>query len=484
MFYNFILLLNEMEKKMEENKFDIGMIGLGVMGRNFVLNMADKGFGVIGFDTDTEKVSALENEGKGKKVHGAKTLEEFINGLKKPRAVMMLVPAGKAVDSVIDELVPVLDKGDLIIDGGNSHYTDTNRHAKYLEEKGIHFLGTGISGGEEGARRGPSMMPGGPKEAYKVVQPIFEAAAAKVNDEPCVTYLGPGSAGHYVKMVHNGIEYGLMQLISETYDLMKNGLRIGNEELYDIYKEWNESELQSFLMDITYQIFKKKDDKSDNMLIDMILDAAKQKGTGKWTSQDAMDLQVPLSIIDTAVAIRDLSAYKKEREKASKILTGPVAKFEGNNQDFVAKLKSALYFAVLATYSQGMAMLKKASDEYNYNIELKSVAKIWRGGCIIRAALLEDIYEAFDKVPELPNLMLDPKFSNELINRQNDLREVVKHAASIGIAAPGLMSALSYYDGYRNGRMPANLLQAQRDFFGAHTYQRIDEEGTFHSQWD
>ena len=469
---------------MDEIKYDIGMIGLGVMGRNFVLNMADSGFGVIGFDKDSDKVEALQKEGEGKKVHGAKTLDEFINGLKKPRAVMMLVPAGAPVDSVIKELLPHLEKGDLIIDGGNSHYVDTDRHTKEVEEKGLNFFGVGISGGEEGARRGPSMMPGGHEDAYDRVKPIFEAAAAKVDDEPCVTYLGPGSAGHYVKMVHNGIEYGIMQLISETYDIMKHVLKLNNDELYETFKNWNQTELQSFLVEITYKIFKQPDDKSDKRLIDMIQDAAKQKGTGKWTSQDAMELQIPLPVIDTAVAMRDLSAFKNERVNAAKILTGPNAEFDGNKTEFIEKLKNSMYFAMITTYAQGMVLLKHASDKYQYNLNLQDVAKIWRGGCIIRAGLLEDIRSAFAKVNELPNLMVDPKFAKVLIERQSDIRDVVSTAVNFGISAPGLMSAISYYDGYRNGRMPANLIQAQRDFFGSHTYERIDEEGTFHTHWN
>jgi 6-phosphogluconate dehydrogenase len=463
---------------------DIGMIGLGVMGRNLALNMADHGFAVAGYNRHTDKVDLLEKEAEGRSVVGCRSEEELANAVRKPRAIMMMVPAGKAVDQVVHDLLPYLDPGDLIIDGGNSHYKDTDIRGSALADKGIDFLGVGISGGEKGARFGPSMMPGGKREAYERVRPVFEAVAAKVEGEPCVTYLGPGSAGHYVKVVHNGIEYGLMQLISETYHLMKSLLGLSDDELHDVYYEWNKGELESFLLEITYQIFHYVDEKTGQKLIDEILDKAKQKGTGKWTSQDAMDLQVPIPTIDMAVSMRDLSGYKSERKTASKQLSWPTPKFDGDKKAFIQSLHNAFSFGMTTTYAQGMALLKTASQEYNYGLQLDEVARIWRGGCIIRARLLEDIRQALKSQPDLPNLMLDAKLSQMLMQRQEDLRNVVQIAVHSGIPAPGLMASLAYFDGYRSGWLPANLIQAQRDYFGSHTYERIDEKGTFHTQWD
>ena len=462
---------------------DIGMIGLGVMGRNLVLNFADHGYAVTGYDKDSLKVNALQTEAEDRKVIAAGSLNDFISNLKKPRAVMMLVPAGAPVDSVIKDVLPYLEPGDLIIDGGNSHYTDTNKRFTELAEKKIHFLGVGISGGEKGARFGPSMMPGGPEKAYETVRPILEAASAKVNKDNCVTYLGPGSAGHYVKMVHNGIEYGLMQLISESYDLLKKGFDLNNDDLHKIYNDWNKKELQSFLIEITSDIFLQPDDKTNGRLIDKIQDKAKQKGTGKWTSQDAMELQLPLPTIDAAVSQRDISAYKSERVSASKILTGPNPRIDTDVKAFTAQLEDAVYFAMIVTYAQGFALLKGASQEYKYNINMIDVASIWRGGCIIRAGLLEEIRSAFKKVPDLPNLLLDSFFSKEVLIRQDSIRSIVKFSIDAGIPVPGLMAALGYFDSYRSSRIPANLVQAQRDYFGAHTYERIDDEGVFHTLW-
>ncbi len=390
---------------------DIGMVGLGVMGRNLALNMADNGFAVAGYNRHLDKVALLEQEAEGRTVVGAKSEEELVKAVRKPRAIMMMVPAGSAVDQVIRDLLPFLEPGDLIVDGGNSHYKDTDIRGAALADKGINFLGVGISGGEKGARFGPSMMPGGKREAYERVRSIFEAAAAKVDGDPCVTYLGPGSAGHYVKVVHNGIEYGLMQLISETYHLMKRLVGLDDEELHDVFYEWNQGELECFLLEITHQIFSYKDEKTGRRLIDEILDEAKQKGTGKWTSQDAMDLQVPVPTIDMAVSMRDLSMYKDERETASKQLSGPVSRFDGDKKAFIQQLRNALYIGMIATYSQGMALLKTASQAYDYGLNLPEVARIWRGGCIIRARLLEDIRLALKSQPNLPNLMLDPKLS-------------------------------------------------------------------------
>ncbi len=469
---------------MSNATYDFGMIGLGVMGRNFILNIADHDFAVIGYDKDLAKTTALEKEGEGKKVKGTDTIEEFVGLLKTPRAIMMLVPAGAPVDSVINDLLPHLNKGDILIDGGNSYFLDTDRRAKFLEEKGIHYLGIGVSGGEKGARQGPSLMPGGQKEAYKVVKPIFEAAAAKVNNEPCVTYLGPGSAGNYVKMVHNGIEYGMMQLISEAYDLMRRGLGIDNNKLHQVFTQWNKGILQSFLIEITGAIFSQPDDKSHAMLVDKILDKAKQKGTGKWTSQHAFDLGVPLSVIDTAVTMRYLSALKAERVAASEIFPPKDKTTAAEVEPFLQKLESALYFAFITSYVQGMDLLKTASTEMNYNLNLSEVARIWRGGCIIRSACLEHIRNAYNKKPDLQNLLLDQYFAGEASKRATDMRHVVKFAVDQGIPAPGFMAALSYFDAYRSKRLPSNLIQAQRDNFGAHTYERVDVEGIFHTAWN
>jgi 6-phosphogluconate dehydrogenase len=464
---------------------DIGLIGLGVMGRNFVLNMADHGSSVAVYNRTAEKTrDFMENEVGSRPIQAGYELKEFAGLLKKPRAMVMLVSAGGAVDAVIQELVPLLEPGDLIIDGGNSHFTDTNRRVKFLSVKNLHFFGMGISGGEAGARYGPSLMPGGSRAMYDRVGPILEAAAAQVNGEPCCTYLGPGSAGHYIKMVHNGIEYGIMELIVETYDLMKRGLELTPAELAPIYDAWNRSELNSYLVEITAKIFTKKDDRTGNFLVDMILDKAKQKGTGMWTSWDAMDLQVGTPTIDVAVVMRDLSGYKEERHTASQILGGPVSSFTGNKERFIGQLKNALYISMIATYAQGMALLQKASVTYGYNLDLEAVARIWRGGCIIRAALLEDIRTAYKTKADLPNLLLDPHLGKEFLSRVDDLREVVQMAAALGLPAPGLMATLSYFDAYRSAVLPANLIQAQRDFFGAHTYERLDAPGVFHTEWE
>jgi 6-phosphogluconate dehydrogenase len=465
-------------------EYEIGMVGLGVMGRNLLLNMADHGYSVAGYDKDSSKVRALRDEAEHRDIRGAESLEEFIGMLRSPRAVMMLVPAGNAVDSVIRDLLPHLKPGDLVIDGGNSYYKDTDLRAKTLADKDILYLGVGISGGESGARHGPSMMPGGPADAYERVQPIFEAAAAQVNGDACVTYLGPGSAGHYVKMVHNGIEYGVMQLIGETYDLMKRGLDLTDDELHSVYHRWNQAELNGYLMEITANIFLHVDEKTGKRLIDVILDAAKQKGTGKWTSQDAMDLQVPVPTIDIAVAMRNMSAFEEERVAASKVLSGPKPTFSGDRESFIDQLRDALYAAMIITYSQGMVQLGHASEAHDYNLNLEDVARIWRGGCIIRAALLEDIRAAYRKQPDLPNLLRDSHFGQEVMKRQADLRSVVHAAAELGIPTPGLMVALAYFDAYRSAWLPANLIQAQRDYFGAHTYERVDAKGTFHTQWE
>ncbi|CAN5228443.1 NADP-dependent phosphogluconate dehydrogenase [soil metagenome] len=468
---------------MDNLQNDFGMIGLGVMGRNLLLNVSDHGFKASGLDKEEIAISFLKKEAGDKNIFTTTSTIDFIKSLARPRVIMMLVPAGKPVDLVLEDLLPHLDKDDIVIDGGNSYFSDTERRTVAMKERGIHFMGVGVSGGEQGARLGPSMMPGGDPEAYQVVKPIFESIAAKVNGEACVTYLGPGGAGHYVKMIHNGIEYGLMQLISEVYDLMKSVVKLSNEEIQEVFENWNKGKLRSFLIEITANIFLQPDDRKPGLLVDFILDKARQKGTGKWTSQLALDLQVPLPVIDMAVTMRDLSVYKDERIQASKVLSGPLFFFDQGEEDFLIKLEETLYFAVLITYAQGMALLHKASLEFNYNYKLKDIAKIWRGGCIIRASMLEELHQAYLKNPELSNLLLDKTFSIELSLRNEAAREVVKTAISSGIPAGGLMAALTYYDAFRSSRLPMNLIQAQRDYFGAHTYERVDEKGFFHTHW-
>jgi 6-phosphogluconate dehydrogenase len=397
---------------------------------------------------------------------------------------MMLVPAGAPVDSVISDLLALLQPGDLIIDGGNSYFKDTDLRARQLADQSIGFLGVGVSGGEQGARHGPSIMPGGPIEAYARVRPIFEAAAAKFDGDPCVTWLGPGSAGHFVKMVHNGIEYAVMQLIAETYGLMKQSVGLNNDELHEVYSAWNQGELNGYLMETTSHIFNRVDEETGKRLIDQILDVAKQKGTGMWTSQSAMELQAPIPTIDLAVAMRDLSVFAMERAQASAIYPPSTRRFTGDRDAFLTQLRDALYTAIIITYAQGMALLAVASDKYAYHIDLEAVARIWRSGCIIRAALLEDVHAAFQARRDLPNLLLDPNLSRKLMEHQLCLRQVVSQAAELGAPVPGLMVSLGYLDAYRSAWLPVNLIQAQRDYFGAHTYERIDAKGAFHTQWE
>jgi 6-phosphogluconate dehydrogenase len=462
---------------------DLGLVGLGVMGRNLLLNIADHGYAVAGYDKDASQVEALQREAEGRDLRGVKSLTEFVACLRQPRAVMLLVPAGAPVDAVLRDLLPHLRPGDLIIDAGNSYFEDTDLRSRTLADKDMHFFGMGISGGEAGARHGPSMMPGGPADAYERVRPVLEAAAAQVDGEPCVAHLGPGSAGHFVKMVHNGIEYGLMQLIAETYDLMKRGLGLSDDQLHDAYQEWNRGELHSYLLEITGHIFRQEDASTGKRLIDVILDEAKQLGTGMWTSQSAMELQVPTPTIDSAVAMRNLSAYKAEREMASRTLPGSPATLQGDRTAFVARLRRALYAGMIITYAQGMALLHRASDAYAYGLDLETVARIWRGGCIIRAALLENIRMAYREKPDLPNLLLEATLGNAVLDRQADLRAVVQAASQLALPVPALMASLAYFDAYRSAWLPANLIQAQRDYFGAHTYERVDAKGTFHTQW-
>ncbi|MDF4221984.1 NADP-dependent phosphogluconate dehydrogenase [Maribacter sp. M208] len=464
--------------------YDFGLVGLGVMGQNFILNVADNGFSAYGYDLDDEKVETLKTLGGDlDKVSASSNIKTFVKNLKQPRKIMLLVPAGKIVDAVIESLLPHIDKGDIIIDGGNSFFTDTDRRESYLQERGINFFGAGVSGGAKGARKGPSIMPGGSKSAYEHIKPIFEAVSAKYNGEPCVAYLGPKSAGNYVKMVHNGIEYGLMQLTSEIYDVLKKGGDYNNDELHGTFAKWNSGRLQSFLVEITSEIFEQKDDLTEGRLVDQILDKAKQKGTGKWTSQNAMDLGIPVPSIDVAVSMRELSALKDERIKADALYDRPTVAHM-DKEKLESLTEKALYFSFIITYSQGLHQLADASREYGYNLDISEIAKIWRAGCIIRAGLLADITEAFKAEPTLPNLLLSPNFVDKVKETVGAARELVAFGAQNGIPLPGLSNSLTYFDAYTSSKLPLNLIQAQRDYFGSHTYERLDREGIFHTEWE
>ncbi len=465
------------------DKANFGVMGLGVMGHMLALNMERNGFRVAGFDLDIGKVRTFGAESADKKLIACETLDSFLSTLELPRRILMMVPAGKPVDSAIDSLKPHLAKGDLLIDGGNTFFPDTERRSKDLEAAGIIYIGTGVSGGEQGALWGPSIMPGGQPEAWELVKPIFEAIAAKAYGEPCVAYMGPRGAGHYVKMVHNGIEYGDMQLIAETYDILHRGLGLTNARLHEVFAEWNRGELESYLIEITADIFTKTDPETGAAAVDLILDEAQQKGTGKWTSQNSLDLGAPTPTINAAVESRIVSADKEERVAASKILTGPEPKIAGDPQAVIAAVRDALYAAKICSYAQGFGLMRMASKEYGYDLNYGEIARIWRGGCIIRARFLNDIRDAFKRTPDLANLMLDPEFTKTMNARQASLRKVVALAAESGIPALAFGSALAYYDAYRSDRLPANLTQAQRDYFGAHTYRRVDREGVFHTEW-
>lgn len=465
-------------------KQQIGVIGLAVMGKNLALNIESRGFTVSVFNRSPEKTHDLLKEAEGKKLMGTFSIEEFVSSLESPRKILIMVQAGKATDATIEQLVPHLDKGDIIIDGGNAYFPDTQRRSKELEEKGLRFIGTGVSGGEEGALNGPAIMPGGQESAYKLVEPILTAISAKVEGDPCCTYIGPDGAGHYVKMVHNGIEYGDMQLIGEAYHLLKSVLNVSAEELHEIFTEWNKGELDSYLIEITADIFSQYDPETGKPMVDVILDAAGQKGTGKWTSQSALDLGVPLSMITESVFSRFLSAMKDERVAASKVLSGPNAEsFNGDKKEFIESVRKALFASKIVSYAQGFAQMRAASDEYNWDLKYGKIAMIFRGGCIIRSQFLQNIKDAYDRDPALKNLLLDSYFKNVVENYQNAWRQVISVAVSQGIPVPGFSSALAYYDSYRTERLPANLLQAQRDYFGAHTFKRVDKEGVFHHQW-
>lgn len=464
----------------------IGVIGLAVMGRNLALNIESRGYAVSVYNRSREKTDELIAEFPGRNLVPTYTLEEFVASLETPRRILMMVKAGEATDATIASLKPLLEKGDVLIDGGNTHFTDTIRRNQELAQSGLHFIGTGVSGGEEGALRGPSIMPGGQRDAYDLVEPILKQIAAKApsDGEPCVAYMGPDGAGHYVKMVHNGIEYGDMQLIAESYSVLKDVAGLTNDELGAVYTEWNQGELDSYLIEITSKIFGKRDEETGKHLVDVIVDRAAQKGTGKWTSQNALDLGVPLPLITESVFARVLSSLKTERVAASKILSGPAAApLDGDRAAFVEAVRRALYLSKVISYAQGFAQLRTASEEYGWNLDLGTIAKIFRAGCIIRARFLQKITDAYAKDPALANLLLDPYFKDIAANYQASLRDVVVAAVKAGVPVPAFASAVAYFDSYRSERLPANLVQAQRDFFGAHTFERTDKPGSFHANW-
>ena len=468
------------------SKQQIGVVGMALMGKNLALNIESRGFSVALFNRTGAKTTAVVEEHPDKNFKATYTIEEFVESIEKPRRILLMVKAGPATDATIQELLPHLDKGDILIDGGNTFFKDTMRRNEELANSGINFIGTGVSGGEEGALKGPSIMPGGQKEAYALVAPILEQISAKAEDgAPCVTYIGPNGAGHYVKMVHNGIEYGDMQLIAESYDLMKNILNLSVEEMADIFKEWNQGELDSYLIEITADILTRKDDEGTGKpVVDVILDAAGNKGTGKWTSQSALDLGVPLPLITESVFARYISAYKEERVQASKILSRTNDfEFTGDKKELVEKIREALYFSKIMSYAQGFAQLRVASKEFDWDLPFGEIAKIWRAGCIIRARFLQKITDAYDKNPEIENLLLDDYFVEITKKYQQSVRDVVALAVQAGVPVPTFSSAIAYFDSYRAERLPANIIQAQRDYFGAHTYERVDKEGIFHYSW-
>ena len=467
------------------NLSDIGLIGLAVMGENLVLNMESKGFSVSVYNRTTEVTEKFAaGRAKGKRITPTRTIEEFVSSLSRPRKMMIMVKAGSAVDAVIQQLLPHLEKGDVVIDGGNSLFTDTQRREAELSEKGLNCLGIGVSGGEEGALKGPSLMPGGTKEAWEIVAPIYRKIAAQVDGEPCCRYMGTGGAGHYVKMVHNGIEYGDMQLICEAYAILRDLLRLGAPELHDVFDSWNKGDLDSFLIEITANIFTRKDPDTGKPLVDVILDKAGQKGTGRWTLQSAIEQGVVISTINAAVEARVLSSMKEQRVRASKQLPAPTGyKYTGDRQRLIDAVRDALYASKIISYAQGFTLFAAAGKQFGWNLNFGDIATIWRGGCIIRAKFLNRIKEAFDRNPQLENLMLDPFFGDILEKSQSNWRFAISQAIQAGVAVPAFAASLSYFDSYRQERLPANLLQAQRDYFGAHTYERIDKPGTFHTEW-
>jgi 6-phosphogluconate dehydrogenase len=467
-------------------QYKIGVVGLGVMGHSLALNMERNGFPVAGYNRDPKRTLAfLEGPARGKAVLGVFSLEEMVANLEKPRRILLMVPAGEAVDANIAQLKPFLEAGDILIDGGNSHFLDTERRNIALEKENFQFIGAGVSGGEQGALWGPAIMPGGQRDAWEALAPIFLAIAAKAEDgEPCVAYIGPRGSGHYVKMIHNGIEYSDMQLIAEIYDILHRGAGLKSAELADVFSEWNQTELRSYLVEITAAVLRYTDYESGNPLVEMILDEAQQKGTGKWTSQNGFDLGAPIPSINAAVESRILSSLKDQRMAASRVISGPSPKFTGNRAALIKAAQEALYASKVISYAQGMSMLQMASREYQYDLQLGDIAKIWRAGCIIRAGMLGDITAAYRRDPDLPNLLLDDVFREIVETRQASLRSILQTAVGLGIPALALGSSLAYFDAYRSERLPANLTQAQRDYFGAHSYRRIDREGIFHTQWD
>jgi len=463
---------------------DFGIIGMAVMGQNLALNVESKGFAVAVHNRTAARTDEfMAGEARGKNIVPAYSVEHFVAALKRPRSILLMVKAGPAVDEFIHVLLPRLHRGDLVIDGGNSFFMDTIRRSKELSERGLLFIGTGISGGEEGARHGPSIMPGGQQEGYQLVAPILTKIAAQVNGEPCCAYVGPDGAGHYVKMVHNGIEYGDMQLIAEAYYIMNHALGLSAPELHQVFAEWNQGPLNSYLIEITRDIFARVDEATGQPLVEMILDKAGQKGTGKWASQNALDLGIGAPTITEAVFARCLSAIKQERAAASKLLRGPEPTYQGDKQPFLEAIRQALYASKICSYAQGFALMREAGKEYHWDLHFGELARIWRGGCIIRAQFLHRITEAYQRDPDLPNLMLDPFFKEVLETSQQPWRHVIATATALGLPIPAFSSALAYFDSYRHERLPANLIQAQRDYFGAHTYERVDREGTFHTEW-
>ncbi|PHM67311.1 6-phosphogluconate dehydrogenase [Xenorhabdus stockiae] len=465
------------------SKQQIGVVGMAVMGRNLALNIESRGYSVSIFNRSSDKTDEVIAENPGKKLVPSYSIEEFVDSLEKPRRILLMVKAGEATDKTIASLTPHLDKGDILIDGGNTYFQDTIRRNRELSAQGFNFIGTGVSGGEEGALKGPSIMPGGQKEAYELVAPILKEIAAQVDGEPCVTYIGADGAGHYVKMVHNGIEYGDMQLIAEAYSLLKHSLNLSNQELAEVFSGWNEGELSSYLIEITADIFRKKDEEG-KYLVDVILDEAANKGTGKWTSQSSLDLGVPVTLITESVFARYISSLKDQRVAASKVLSGPETQpFAGDKAEFIEKVRRALYLGKIVSYAQGFQQLKASSDEYNWDLNYGEIAKIFRAGCIIRAQFLQKITDAYNENPAIANLLLAPYFKQIADEYQQALRDVVSYGVQNGIPTPTFSAAISYYDSYRSAVLPANLIQAQRDYFGAHTYKRTDKEGVFHTEW-
>lgn len=468
------------------SKQQIGVIGMAVMGKNLALNIESRGYSVAIYNRTTSRAEAVIQEYPDKNLHLQTTIEDFVNSLEIPRKIMLMVQAGPGTDAVIQEILPLLDEGDILIDGGNTLFTDTMRRSEELAESGINFIGTGVSGGEEGALKGPSIMPGGQKEAYDLVAPILEQISAKApaDNAPCVAYIGPNGSGHYVKMIHNGIEYGDMQLIAESYHIMRDLLDLSNDEIADIFKEWNEGELDSFLIEITADALTKIDTETGKHVVDVILDRAGNKGTGKWTSQNALDLGTPLPTVTEAVFARYISAMKDERVEASKVIAQPEKKnLDIDRKKVIEELRQALYFSKIMSYAQGFSQMRMASEEYDWNLQYGEIAKIWRAGCIIRARFLQDITNAYDKNADLANLLLDDYFRDISEKYQQSVRDIVSLSVQAGVPVPAFSSAISYYDSYRSERLPANIIQAQRDYFGAHTYERVDKEGIFHFDW-